>query len=89
MTILPEDLQVTPTNSFVSVGATGGPFTPSEMTYMLTNAGASALNWQIVHTQNWASVFHDSGTLTAGNSLVVTGLINESERVGPMKGSVL
>ena len=78
MTILPEDLQVAPTATFASSGAQGGPFAPSEMVYTLTNSGASALNWEIVHTQSWVSASPGSGTLPAGGSLLVTGSINSA-----------
>ena len=65
MTILPEELQVTPTGVFASLGAQGGPFAPFEMVYTLTNSGESALNWEISHTQRWATASPGSGTLPA------------------------
>ena len=78
MRILADALQVTPSSVFSSVGAEGGPFAPSSMAYTLTNVGASSLDWAVAHTQNWVSVSAANGTLTAGASLVVTGLLNSA-----------
>jgi hypothetical protein len=78
MTILPENLQVTPTSVFASSGAQGGPFAPLEMVYTLTNSGASSLNWSVTHTQSWVSVSASSGTLSGGASFSVIGSINSA-----------
>src|SRR5262249_10991226 len=39
-------LTVTPATDFVSSGFTGGPFTPTNQVYALSNAGDATLNWQ-------------------------------------------
>ena len=40
-------LVVTPASNFLSVGFTGGPFTPTNQIYTLSNAGTASLNWQV------------------------------------------
>ena len=69
-------LQITPTGSFTSSGSPGGPFTPSEIVYTLTNSSASALNWDVTHTQSWLTVSASSGALSAGSAMTVTGTFN-------------
>jgi uncharacterized repeat protein (TIGR01451 family) len=43
-------LSVTPTTDFLSAGLTGGPFTPSSLTYVLSNTGSATLSWQLQTT---------------------------------------
>ncbi len=38
-------LAMTPATGFASQGAPGGPFSPNSLSYALSNAGPSALNW--------------------------------------------
>jgi len=78
MRIVADSLQVTPASLFSIVGSEGGPFAPLAMAYALTNVGSSAVNWSVAHTQNWVSVAAAGGTLAAGESLLVTGLVNSA-----------
>jgi hypothetical protein len=63
-----DDLGVTPATGLTSSGHAGGPFTPSGQTYVLTNAGAGALNWTAGRTGNWLNLSATNGTLAAGGS---------------------
>ena len=76
MTIRPDTLGITPREVFASTGTRGGPFTPSQVVYALTNLGAVALPWQVTHTQTWFSVSSSGGTLPAGGFTTVTGTVN-------------
>jgi uncharacterized repeat protein (TIGR01451 family) len=40
-------LSVRPANDFFASGLVGGPFTPTNQTYALSNAGTARLNWQV------------------------------------------
>ena len=52
------------TNLFA--GNNGGPFTPAEISFTLTNTGASSLNWSAANTSSWLNVSSTSGTLISG-----------------------
>ncbi len=84
MTILPEDLQVTPADSFVSRGAEGGPFAPWQTAYTVTNTGSATVQWEVIHAANWLSLSSSSGSLAAGESAVVAvALTSEAELLAP------
>ena len=76
MTVAPDSLGITPRETFTSTGIRGGPFTPGEVVYALTNLSASAINWQVTHTQSWFTVSTSGGLLPAGSSVSVTGMVN-------------
>ncbi|MFQ5510786.1 MAG: T9SS type A sorting domain-containing protein [Candidatus Krumholzibacteriia bacterium] len=64
----PGILTVTPTGPvpFVSTGLETGPFTPQEAEYILSNAGASTLGWQLTGTDWWDVPDKTGGTLFPG-----------------------
>ncbi|MEI7947597.1 MAG: S8 family serine peptidase [bacterium] len=66
MVVLHDDLGIQPTGSFVSSGYTGGPFSPSNMVYTLTNASLTSLSWSASREHPWVSVSPADGTLAAG-----------------------
>jgi hypothetical protein len=66
LVILQDDIGIQPSGSFVSSGYTGGPFSPSNMVYTLTNAGLASLSWSASRGQSWVSVSPAGGTLAAG-----------------------
>src|SRR6201999_193429 len=61
---LPDPLIVTPSTGFVSSGVIGGPFTVTNQTFVLTNVGASTLNWVAVNPVNWLTISATNGSLT-------------------------
>jgi hypothetical protein len=72
----PGQLEVTPAGGLSSSGTVGGPFSPSSISYTLSNSGGSSLSWTAGKTQNWVSLSASSGTLVAGASTTVTVSIN-------------
>ena len=72
----PGDLGVSPAAGLASSGYTGRPFSPSSMSYVLTNSGGSTLSWAVSATANWLSVSPSSGTLAGGASTNVHVSIN-------------
>ena len=71
-------LSVDPGEGFIAEGSAGGPFTPSEWTYTLTNNGDHAIDYTVTHGHSWLSVSAPSGTLSAGGSKTVTISIDSS-----------
>ncbi len=71
-------LSVTPPDGFSSSGNQGGPFSPSNKTYTLTNTGGSTINWTATKSQTWVTLSSTNGTLAAGASTTVTVSINSN-----------
>ena len=71
----PGALSVT-AGGLTSSGTTGGPFTPSSVSYTLTNTGGTSINWTASKTQTWVTLSSASGTLAAGGTATVTVTIN-------------
>ncbi len=57
-------------------GFAGGPFTPGSMAFTLRNRGASPVDWTAAVMQSWIDVSPSSGSLNAGDSIVVQALVN-------------
>jgi Zn-dependent metalloprotease len=72
MVVLSDDLKIQPSGAFVSSGYTGGPFSPSNMVYTLTNAGLVSLTWAASCEYPWGSVTPAGGTLVAGQATHVS-----------------
>ena len=62
-----DDLAVTPAEDMVSSGYEGGPFTPSNKIYTLTNIGPNTLDWTAGITELWVDVSPNGGTLNPGD----------------------
>jgi subtilisin family serine protease len=71
MTVNPDDLVVLPDADFESSGTRSGPFTPTCMTYTLTNNGIAPVSWTTDETENWVEVDPNKGVLNPNNSLDV------------------
>lgn len=51
-----DPLLVSPSDGLVSQGYEGGPFSPSNKVYTLSNEGTNALNWSASYRQAWVPV---------------------------------
>ncbi len=74
----PGVLQVFPVEGLAASGTVGGPFSPSSLSYMLTNSGGSVLHWTASKSANWLSLGATSGTLATGATATVTVSLNTS-----------
>lgn len=71
-------LSVSPSGGLTSSGNVGGPFSPSSITYTLSNPGNSTINWNASHNSGatWVSLSKTSGTLSPGGSTTLVVSIN-------------
>jgi subtilase family serine protease len=73
----PDGFLISPGNTLTANGPAGGPFTVSSQNLLLTNSGASSLNWSVGNSPSWLNVSPTSGTLThAGPATTVTVALN-------------
>ncbi len=59
-------LRISPQSALVFAGPQGGPFSPSQQTYVLTNDSNAALNWNLFSTASWLQLSTLSGALAPG-----------------------
>jgi titin len=71
-------LVVTPPDGLVSSGYVGGPFSPNNKVYMLTNSGDGPLSWLSGYGPSWASASPAGGILAAGEATSVIVSINSN-----------
>ena len=73
---------VTPSTNLVSDGAEGGPFTPSQRIYTLTNNFGGPINFDVEITESWLDLNGTpgptsvNGTIPASNSVQITIDVN-------------
>jgi hypothetical protein len=72
----PGVLTVFPETGFSSSGFTGGPFSPSQQVYTLSNSGGTALSWNASKTQAWLSLSSNGGSLAPGSNTILTVSMN-------------
>ena len=61
----PDPLGIQPDTGFTAIGGSGGPFTVTSESFVLTNSGTNSLNWSLVNTSLWLTVSPPGGTLPA------------------------
>jgi len=88
-----EFLAVEPVARFLISGEVGGPFSPTEKEYTLTNMGASSLTWTAARTAglDWLDLSGEDGVLESDtcNTVVLTVNPSASElRAGEYSGAV-
>ena len=69
-------LAVTPVDSLSSLGHVGGPFSPSNQVYDLSNSGNSNLTWSASNSASWVTLSSTAGTIAPGSDVTVTVSIN-------------
>lgn len=72
----PAQLSVSPSSGFASSGPPGGPFSPTNQIYTLSNPGGVSMNWTATNSTMWLTLSATSGTLAAGASTNITASIN-------------
>jgi hypothetical protein len=80
----PGALEVWPAEGLASTGTAGGPFTPQNREYRLSNTGGSPISWTATKTQAWLDLSAVSGTLDVGYAAFVTVSLNaEANALAP------
>ena len=74
----PTGLQVTPFDDAAFSGSTGGPYSPAQVTYTLTNYETGTLAWNASSSQPWIGLTPTSGSLASGASAQVNVWIGAS-----------
>lgn len=83
LTVLPDDLRLTPPGDFISSGITNGPFTPTSMVYAVSNAGPVAQAWSVTQTSSWAALSTTGGLLEAGATTSFTAYLTAAASALP------
>ncbi len=71
----PDDLVISPSAAFNSVGGIGGPFSPPSQTYALYDTLTNAMGWSASASVPWVTLSATNGLLTGGGgstNVVVT-----------------
>jgi hypothetical protein len=80
-------LQLSPGASISAVGLPGGPFSPANQTYVLTNNGATAVSWAAATSAGWLTVSPVGGILSPGGPAVTVTASLNSAAAGLAAGS--
>jgi uncharacterized repeat protein (TIGR03803 family) len=87
---VPEPLRITPGSGAIVSGPVGGPFSPSTVTYTLTNNAVGSINWTLSNPSSLWTVSPTSGTLAAGGpAATVTANLNAAAAGSLAPGSYL
>ena len=73
-----DDLTISSGNNLNASGALAGPFTPSSITYTLTNSGDQPLDWSATKAATWLTLNTSSGTLASGATADLIVSINSA-----------
>ncbi len=68
----PTGMKVSPGNGLISEGANGGPFTPSSLTFTLTNYEKSPINYTASESVAWLDLDSTGGTIPSNGTVDVT-----------------
>ena len=63
---LADKLGILPWTGFNSIGIFGGPFSPNQQNFTLTNSGTNSFSWQVINLPVWLTAQPSDGTLLAG-----------------------
>jgi hypothetical protein len=78
LNIAPGYLDVTPQTGICSVGELGGPFTPSNSSFILKNTGYDDIAWTASKEEDWIDLSSTSSTLAPGAYIILTTSINSN-----------
>ena len=78
LAIPPDVLGVIPATGFTSSGHVGGPFSVTSQTFLLTNSGASSLDWSLTGLPSWLDASLTGGTLSSSGSSALTVSLDSS-----------
>jgi subtilase family serine protease len=67
-----DSLSVSPFTGFTAYGAVGGPFSPTNLVFQLTNTSATSLTWSLLNSSSWLMASSTNGVLAAGATTAVT-----------------
>ena len=82
--IPPDELQITPSEDYISIGDEGGPFDPCSMVFTLLNTGSSVLSWTVDPNVNWLDVvISNDGNLPPDTNMPVTVSLNAYANILP------
>jgi hypothetical protein len=73
----PAQMTIRPAAGLNASGPQGGPFSPSSISYALTNTGGEPLNYLVSHTRSWITVTDNgTGVLNPGATISLIGSLN-------------
>ncbi len=73
----PAQMTIAPTAGLNASGQQGGPFSPSSLTYRLSNTGGKTLNYVISNSSNWLTLTDQGdGVLSPGETTGVVASLN-------------
>lgn len=79
----PGILSVSPTDPWRITGPPGGPFTPAQTTFTLTNSGPSELRWSVTSAGDWLHLAPTEGVLAPGAHVAVQAAL-DADRVAEL-----
>lgn len=76
ITVDDNSLFISPPDDMTATGPLGGPFTPATGVYVLSNAAASSVSWNLNKSEPWIDCSATGGTLAGGAATNVLITIN-------------
>ncbi|MDX9975667.1 MAG: IPT/TIG domain-containing protein, partial [FCB group bacterium] len=76
-------LGVSPATDLVSTGGLGGPFSPTDIDYAVSNTGGGTLNWTASADQAWVTVAPGSGSSTTTATTVNVSINSGANSLAP------
>ena len=68
---LSTELQINPSDGFVSSGPYGGPFAITNQIFILTNIGSATVNWALANSSPWMTASTNGGAIASGTAVGV------------------
>lgn len=71
------DVLLSPSQNWTVRGPVGGPFTPGEQVFTLSNQSPDTAGWSFSVNRSWVTLSSTEGVLQAGESATITATLNE------------